>query len=118
MKGRIGDPQRLGHILDAITELESYTNQQEFSDFCASSMMRYACIKQLEIIGEACNCLTSHLRDEYTNVEWRKVIGLRHLLVHEYFGVDAALIWSILQTDLPVLKEQILDIAQDIESRL
>ena len=62
MRGKIGDKERLGHILDAITEIEAYTANIGLKDFLANSMMRFASIKQIEIIGEAANYITPRLR--------------------------------------------------------
>lgn len=70
-------------------------------------MMRFACIKQLEIVGEACNHVDSVTMDEFPDVQWRKIIGLRNLLIHEYFGIDVLLVWDIIQHDLPELKRQL-----------
>ena len=53
MRGKLGDKVRLQHINDAIIEIETYLANKEFSDFNTNSMMRFACIKQMEIIGEA-----------------------------------------------------------------
>ena len=53
MRGKLGDKIRLQHILDAIQEIESYLVNVEFDDFLQNSMMRFACVKQMEIIGEA-----------------------------------------------------------------
>lgn len=106
MKERLGNKQRIEHALDAIQEIESYVYEQTFDLFLGSSMMRFACIKQLEIIGEACNHVDNETMLVYPEVEWRKIIGLRNLLIHEYFGVDAALVWDIIENDLPYLKSQ------------
>lgn len=59
MKGKIGDRQRLLHILDAIREIEHYTNGIDINQFLANSMMRFASVKQVEIIGEAANYITA-----------------------------------------------------------
>lgn len=107
MKGRFGNKQRIEHALDAVTEIENYTRNATFDLFLSDSMMRFACIKQLEIIGEACNHVDVATKDRFPEVEWREVVGLRHLLVHEYFGVDAALIWDIITSDIPTLKAQL-----------
>jgi uncharacterized protein with HEPN domain len=58
MRGNSGDKVRLQHIYDAILEIESYLVNKDFGDFMDNSMMRFACIKQLEIIGEASNHIT------------------------------------------------------------
>lgn len=110
MKGRFGNKQRIEHSLDAIAEIENYINNQEFSEFLTNSMMRFACIKQLEIIGEACNHLDDTIKYEFPEVQWRQVTGLRHILVHEYLGVDASLLWDIITGDVPTLKAQLTHI--------
>ena len=58
MKSNLGDKQRLLHIIDAISEVESYTMNIDFETFQNNSMMRFACVKQIEIIGEAANNIT------------------------------------------------------------
>ncbi|KAB7731899.1 DUF86 domain-containing protein [Rudanella paleaurantiibacter] len=113
MKGRFGDKQRILHVLEAIDEIEQYVRLVTFETFLGNSMMRFACIKQLEIIGEACNHVEQETRAKYPDVEWRKIIGLRHLLIHEYFGVDIALVWDIIQHDLPDLKVRLTRLLED-----
>lgn len=110
MKGKIGDKQRLQHILDAITEIENYTRGEKFDEFIANSMMQFACVKQLEIVGEAANYITPETKNKFTAIEWQQIIGMRHILVHEYFGIDTKLIWQIIISDIPVLKEKIISL--------
>jgi uncharacterized protein with HEPN domain len=108
MKGKIADRQRLQHILDAIDEINIYTVNTDLKIFLANSMMRFACIKQIEIIGEAANYITPETKSLFTDMEWKQIIGMRHILVHEYFGVDFDLIWQVIISDLPILKEKVL----------
>jgi len=70
MKGRFGNKQRIEHALDAIDEIETYVAEQTFDLFLSNSMMRFACIKQLEIIGEACNHVDTEVMAKYPEVEW------------------------------------------------
>lgn len=114
MKGRFGNKQRIEHALDAIIEIEKYTQNTTFDLFLTDSMMRFACIKQLEIIGEACNHIDVTVKEEFSEIEWRKVVGLRNLLVHEYFGVDAALVWDVITNDIPGLKAQLAYIVETL----
>jgi len=88
MKNSLGDKVRLQHIYDAILEIVSYTKNISFKEFKSNSMILFASVKQLEIIGEAANNITEHFQRIYNEIEWRTIIGLRNLLVHEYFGVD------------------------------
>jgi uncharacterized protein with HEPN domain len=104
MKDLKGDKARLLHILDAISEIEGYTHDFNFEDFFRISMARFASIKQLEIIGEAANHISPELIENYPDVEWRKIIALRNILIHEYFGVDAKIVWDIIKEDIPDLK--------------
>ena len=69
--------------------------------------MRFASIKQIEIIGEAAKNLSDETKQNYPTIEWREISGLRNILVHEYFGVDIDLIWQIIQTDIPNLKSKL-----------
>lgn len=107
MRGKIGDRQRLLHILDAINEIQSYTEDIGIKSFLENSMMRFACVKQIEIIGEAANYITTETKELFTDTEWRQIIGMRHVLVHEYFGIDFNLIWQVIIGDLPDLKDKI-----------
>lgn len=72
--------------------------------------MRFASIKQIEIIGEAANQVTNETKDKFSEIEWKQITGLRNILVHEYFGVDNSLIWQIVITDIPTLKERITEV--------
>ncbi len=85
MKDKIGDKQRLGHILDAITEIESYIANADLSIFLSNSMMRFASIKQIEIIGEAANYITQETKQQFSEIQWQQITGMRNILIHEYF---------------------------------
>jgi uncharacterized protein with HEPN domain len=114
MKNRLSDAARLHHILDAIAEIESYLIAVDMDVFINNSMMRFACIKQLEIIGEASNMITVETKLKFEDVEWRKIVGMRHVFVHEYFGIDTRIVWEIIKTDLPPLKEKIENILKQL----
>ncbi|MFC1770744.1 DUF86 domain-containing protein [Candidatus Margulisiibacteriota bacterium] len=115
MKNELGDKVRLQHILDAIKEIESYTQGVDEEKFISLSMMKYACIKLLEIIGEAASRLTPSLKSKYTDIRWAEIVGLRNILIHEYFGVNEKVVWEIIETDLPSLKIFILKVLKDIK---
>lgn len=70
--------------------------------------MRFACVKQIEIIDEAANYITPETKALFSDMEWKQIIGMRHILLHEYFGVDFELIWQVIIKDLPILKEKVL----------
>ena len=103
------------HILDAISEIESYLMDSDFESFLDNSMMRFACIKQMEIIGEASNHISTDVKSNFSSVDWSQIIGMRNVFVHEYFGVDSSLVWEIIKNDLPDLKNKIKEILKTIE---
>jgi uncharacterized protein with HEPN domain len=107
MPDRLGDEIRLQHILDAIVEIEDYTKNVAFETFVGNSMMFNATLRQLEIIGEASNRLSEKLLQENSHIPWARIIGLRNLVIHEYFGIDDMTIWAIITINIPELKKQI-----------
>ena len=115
MRSELGDKARLKHILDAIEEIEKYLLQADFSAFTENSMMRFACIKQMEIIGEASNHLSDELKLKFTDIEWSQIVGMRNVFAHEYFGIDSSLVWEIIKNDIPELKGKIKLILSSIQ---
>ena len=115
MQSELGDEIRLKHVLDAIEEIEKYLLEVDFLMFIENSMMRFACIKQMEIIGEASNHISNELKSKFTDVEWAQIVGMRNVFAHEYFGIDSSLVWEIIKNDIPELKEKIKLILQSIQ---
>jgi uncharacterized protein with HEPN domain len=78
--------------LESIEEIEKYTAGENLENFMQNSMMKFASVKQIEIIGEAANHITEETKNKFSEIHWRQITGLRHVLVHEYFGIDSNLI--------------------------
>jgi uncharacterized protein with HEPN domain len=110
MRGRLGDSARLNHILDAIVEIETYIENDDYNTFLNNSMMRFACIKQMEIIGESSNHISEEIKTQFSEIEWNQIKGMRNIFVHEYFGIDTRLVWEIIRHDLPDLKSKVVTI--------
>jgi uncharacterized protein with HEPN domain len=115
MRSELGDKIRLQHILDAIEEIQRYLVAVEFPVFLENSMMRFACIKQMEIIGEASNHLSSELKSKFSEIEWAQIVGMRNVFAHEYFGIDSSLVWEIIKNDVPELKGKIEHILKSLQ---
>jgi uncharacterized protein with HEPN domain len=96
----------LGHILDAIARIERYSAVGQ-ERFFTESHWQDAVIRQLEVIGEATKRLSPELRGQYPEIAWRRMAGLRDVLIHDYMGVDLDVVWGVTQRALPELKRQI-----------
>ncbi len=92
-------------ICEAIDRAEQYIKGISFDAFSKDQKTIDAVVRNLEIIGEAANRLPDEFKEKHSDIEWNKVVGLRHRIVHEYFGIDDAIIWQILQKDLPSLRQ-------------
>lgn len=97
----------LDDICEAIDRIEQYISGMSFDVFSNDRKSVDAVVRNLEIIGEASNRLPTDFKNSHSQIEWHKVVGLRHRIVHEYFGVDLKIVWQILQKDLPSLREAI-----------
>jgi uncharacterized protein with HEPN domain len=100
----------LDDICEAIDRIEQYTGGMSFDTFSKDQKSIDAVVRNLEIVGEAANRLPAEFKDTHSKVEWHKVVGLRHRIVHEYFGIDFQIVWQILQKDLLSLRQAISQI--------
>lgn len=110
MKTPLGNRVRLLHILTALEHIEDFIRDRTKQNLYDDVMFRSAVERQLEVIGEAANRLSSDLKAERSDVEWQNIAGFRNFIIHEYFGVDLELIWDIVTNKLAPLKEAVTDL--------
>lgn len=106
------DEAYLKHISDAIESIKTYTKDIGREDFFQkeNKMMQDAVVRQFEVIGEAVGRLSEKIREENPELPWRDIADMRNKLIHEYFGVDLAVVWKTIETDLPMLKDLVVKI--------
>lgn len=102
----------LEHIVESIGLIEQYTEGVDREAFLEDSQLQDSVYRRLEIIGEAVKNVPADYRAEHAHVPWRRVAGLRDVLIHQYFEADAGLTWSLLQESLPTFKNQILELLE------
>jgi len=100
----------LEDIIDAIDKAQYFITGMKLYQFKNDEKTQFACIRALEIIGEAANKFPKSIHQSYPTIPWKEIIGMRNKLIHDYMGVNAEVVWKTIQEDLPELKKQIQDI--------
>ena len=100
-------------IIGAIEKIQRFTVGLDRETFSQDEKTFDAVIRNLEVIGEAIKKIPEDVRMRYPLVEWKKIAGVRDILVHEYFGIDVEIVWDILQNKLAPLEIQMRQILAD-----
>lgn len=91
----------LEDIKTSILRIEEYMGDMDFVEFKSNYLIVDAVVRNFEIIGEASKNIPERIRIKYPSIPWRKMVGLRNLISHEYFGIDYEMIWTIAKNSLP-----------------
>ncbi len=103
----------LEDILEATRKITAYTGGLSKAAFLADEKTVDAVVRNLEVIGEAVKQLPEDLRAQHSAVEWKKIAGLRDMLIHEYFGLDAEIVRDIVQNKVPALDREVRTMLQE-----
>ncbi len=101
------DKQLLLDMIEAIERAVRYTKGMSLETFMKDEMVCDAVMRNIQIIGEAANRTSKQLRETTPHLEWSKIIGMRHRLVHDYFEIEEAIVWRVVADYLPPLMEQL-----------
>jgi uncharacterized protein with HEPN domain len=94
-------------ILTSIDKIFAYTKDLTYNDFSEDEKTIDAVVRNLEIIGEAANNISPEILQLHPEIPWSKMVSMRNKVIHEYFGVDAEILWETIFEDLAPLKESI-----------
>jgi len=99
-------------ILESAYRILAYTEGQSFDDFTKDNKTVDAVIRNFEIIGEAANRLPEEFKERYPEIDWHRIRGFRNRIVHDYFGIDYSIVWTIKEMFLPLMIAQLQPLSE------
>jgi len=101
-------------ILESIGLIETYIGDNSKEKLENNQKLKDSIVRRLEIIGEAVKNIPDSFREKYPGVPWKKIAGLRDIIIHTYFDIDSDIVWDIIKKDLPDLKQNIQKIKKTL----
>ncbi|WP_182022757.1 HepT-like ribonuclease domain-containing protein [Haloquadratum walsbyi] len=105
----------LDDILDGVEKIKRYTREMTYEEFVDDSKTVDAVLRNFEVIGEAAKNVPDEIRQEYDDVPWSEMTGMRDKLIHGYATVELQIVWTTIQEEVPSLGAQIESVRDEIE---
>jgi len=110
------DPmERLRDMLEAIENIERYAAQGK-ETFEKDELIQSWIVRHLQIIGEAARVMPQDLMAKTPHIPWLKIIGMRNILVHDYFRIDTEIVWQVVERDLQDLKRLLQSLLEELSA--
>ena len=97
----------LRHIHDECLYIISVSKNLLFEDFIEDETLKRAVVRSLEIIGEATKKIPADFKVKWDTIQWKNMAGMRDRLIHDYIGVNYAIVWDVMKNKIPDMKKQI-----------
>ena len=108
----------LNHILESCKYILDFMKDIEFETFKETRLIQSAVIRELGIIGEATKNLTNEIRNEYKDIPWKLIAGMKDVLTHGYFSVDLKEVWNTAKNDVIPLKNNVIEIISNKDQNI
>ena len=103
----------LNDILEAIGRIERYTRGMDYEGFLADDLVQDGVIRNLMVIGEAVKLIPEPLKRKHADISWRKIAGMRDILIHAYFGIHNEIVWDVVKNKIPELQVAVRQMLDD-----
>jgi uncharacterized protein with HEPN domain len=107
MRGVRKGADYIADMLENAQKARKFVGEMEFEEFVRDEKTQYAVLRALEVLGEAAKKVPIEWREAYSEVPWQVIAGMRDKLIHDYAGVNMAVVWRTVKEDLPPLIEQL-----------
>lgn len=104
----------LQDMIDSINDIDAFTKNMDFESFTKDRKTINAVIRSIEVIGEAAKNIPQSVRNKHTSIPWKKMVGMRDKMIHEYFGVDMEILWKTIKEDIPSLKPLVQELLKSL----
>lgn len=117
MRGKRGYLDSLQDMIDYALKAEAFTRDKTIQDFMQDEVLLFAVARVLEVIGEASKQVPASIKDQYSQVPWRSIAGIRDKIIHQYFGIDAEVLWVTVNEDLPKMRHVVSNMLQELKRK-
>jgi uncharacterized protein with HEPN domain len=117
LRGKRSYLNSLQDMIDHALKAEAFIRDKTIDDLMQDEVLLFAVARALEVIGEASKQVPASIKDQYPQVPWRSIAGMRDKIIHQYFGIDAEVLWATVKDDLPNMRLEVSNMLQEIKRK-